>query len=46
MPEAQPDSAPRSRAFAIRTALVAAAVIAAGVLAFVLTSPRGARARP
>ena len=41
MPEAQPDSAPRSRAFAIRAAIVAAAVIAAGVLAFVLTSPPG-----
>src|SRR5690242_2192358 len=45
MPEAQPDSAPRSRAFAIRAAIAAAAVIAAGVLAFVLTSPpRGQRA--
>ena len=41
MPEAQPDSAPRSRAFAIRATAVAAAVIAAGVLAFVLTNPPG-----
>lgn len=41
MPEAQPPAAPRSRAFAIRAVAAAAAVIAAGVLAFVLTSPPG-----
>src|SRR5690349_24477354 len=41
MPEAQSDAAPRSRGFAIRAVAAAAAVIVAGVLAFVLTSPSG-----
>lgn len=44
MPEAQPHAAPRSRAFAIRATAAALAVIAAGVLAFILTSPGGPRA--
>jgi protein SCO1/2 len=41
MPEAQPHAAPRSRAVAIRAVVAALVVIAAGVLAFILTSPPG-----
>ena len=39
MPEAEPPAAPRSRASAIRAVAAAFAIIAAGVLAFVLTNP-------
>ena len=41
LPEAEGETAPRSRAFAIRAVVAAAVVIAAGVLAFVLASPPG-----
>ena len=39
MPEAAPDSAPRSRAFAIRAAATLIIVVLIGVAAFLLTSP-------
>lgn len=41
MPEAAPDNAPRSRAFAIRAVATLVVVILLGLAAFMLTSPRG-----
>ncbi|MGH6798695.1 MAG: hypothetical protein ACREDI_09990, partial [Roseiarcus sp.] len=39
MPEAEPNNAPRSRAFAIRAVATLVAVAVLGLAAFVLTSP-------
>jgi protein SCO1 len=41
MPEAAPDNAPRSRAFAIRAVATLVVVVLLGVAAFLITSPRG-----